>query len=89
MTLALGGDCLADIAVLRSQPELAGARAPGAGGPLIPVGIVATLVIAHSEKKAAPTWKKTSWFHSPRRVRRPWRRGGRGSAGHHAAAREC
>ena len=24
VTLALGGDCLADVAVLRSQPELAG-----------------------------------------------------------------
>jgi hypothetical protein len=24
MTLALGGDCLADVAVLRSQPKLAG-----------------------------------------------------------------
>jgi hypothetical protein len=45
MTLALGGDCLADIAVLRSQPDLAGpvasdpvvsrlvsALAPGAAG---------------------------------------------------------
>ena len=28
VTLALGGDCLADIAVLRAQPELAG---PGGG----------------------------------------------------------
>jgi hypothetical protein len=27
MTLALGGDCLADLAVLRSQPDLAGAVA--------------------------------------------------------------
>jgi hypothetical protein len=32
MTLALGGDCLADIAVLRSQPELAG---PVASDPVI------------------------------------------------------
>jgi hypothetical protein len=106
VTLALGGDCLADIAVLRSQPELAGPvasdpvvsrligalaadapralrairraraaarerawalasdRAPGAGGPLIPVDIDATIVIAHSEKEsAAPTWKKTYGFH--------------------------
>ncbi len=29
VTLALGGDCLADIAVLRAQPELAGVVAPG------------------------------------------------------------
>jgi Transposase DDE domain group 1 len=106
MALALGGDCLADIAVLRAQPELAGPvasdpvvsrlvaalaaegpralrairkaraaarerawalageRAPGADGSLIPVDIDATIVIAHSEKeKAAPTWKKTYGFH--------------------------
>ena len=106
MTLALGGDCLADAAVLRAQPELAGPvasdpvisrlvaglaaegpralrairqaraaarerawalageRAPGADGNLIPVDIDATIVLAHSEKeKAAPTWKKTFGFH--------------------------
>jgi DDE family transposase len=106
MTLALGGDCLADVAVLRAQPELAGPvasdpvisrlaaalaaegpralrairtaraaarerawalageRAPGADGSLIPVDIDATIVLAHSEKeKAAPTWKKTFGFH--------------------------
>jgi Transposase DDE domain group 1 len=106
MTLALGGDCLADIAVLRSQTELAGPvasdpvvsrlvtalaadapralrairtaraaarerawalagdRAPGGDGSLIPVDIDATIVIAHSEKeKTAPTWKKTFGFH--------------------------
>jgi hypothetical protein len=105
-TLALGGDCLADVAVLRAQPELAGPvasdpvisrlvaglaaegpralrairtaraaarerawalageRAPGADGNLIPVDIDATIVLAHSEKeKAAPTWKKTFGFH--------------------------
>jgi Transposase DDE domain group 1 len=106
MTLALGGDCLADVAVVRAQPDLcgpvasdpvisrlvaalaaegpralrairkaraaarerawalAGERAPGADGSLIPVDIDATIVIAHSEKeKAAPTWKKTFGFH--------------------------
>jgi hypothetical protein len=106
MTLALGGDCLADVAVLRSQPDLAGPvasdpvvsrlittlaadtpralrairkaraaarerawalageRAPGADGSLIPVDIDATIVIAHSDKeKAAPTWKKTYGHH--------------------------
>ena len=106
MTLALGGDCLADVAVLRAGPELAGPvasdpvvsrlisalaaegpralravrqaraaarerawalagdRAPGADGSLIPVDIDATIVLAHSEKeKAAPTWKKTYGFH--------------------------
>ena len=106
LTLALGGDCLADVAVLRAQPELAGPvasdpvisrliaalategpralrairharaaarerawalagdRAPGADGSLIPVDIDATVVLAHSEKeKAAPTWKKTYGFH--------------------------
>jgi Transposase DDE domain group 1 len=104
--VALGGDCLADIAVLRAQPELAGLvasdpvvsrlvsalaadapralrairqaraaarerawalagdRAPGSNGPLIPVDIDATIVTAHSEKeRAAPTWKKTFGFH--------------------------
>jgi hypothetical protein len=110
MALALGGDCLADIAVLRAQPglfgpvasdpvvsrlisalaadgpralrairraraaarerawALAGDRAPGAGGSLIPVDIDATIVIAHSEKEqAAATWKKTFGFHPVRR----------------------
>jgi hypothetical protein len=105
MALALGGDCLADVVLLRAQPELAapvisrrisapaadgpralrairkaraaaraqawalaGDRAPGAGGSLIPVDIDATIVAAHSEKeKAAPTWKKTFGFH-------PWPR---------------
>ena len=106
VTLALGGDCLADVAVLRAEPELfgpvasdpvisrlvsqlagdapralkairaaraaarerawalAGQKAPGAGGGLIPVDIDATIVIAHSEKEqAAPTWKKTFGHH--------------------------
>jgi hypothetical protein len=104
--LALGGDCLADVAVLRNSPELfgpvasdptvsrlvtalagaeskalrsirtaraaarervwnlAGERAPGAGGRLIPVDLDATVVIAHSEKEhAAPTWKRTFGHH--------------------------
>ncbi|HEV8277266.1 MAG TPA: IS1380 family transposase [Streptosporangiaceae bacterium] len=106
VALALGGDCLADIAVLRAQPglcglvasdpvvsrligalagdlpralrviraaraaarerawALAGERAPGADGALIPVDIDATIVVAHSEKEnAAATWKKTFGFH--------------------------
>jgi hypothetical protein len=43
---------------------LAGDRAPGTSGDLIPVDIDATIVLAHSEKeKAAPTWKKTFGFH--------------------------
>ena len=106
MTVGLGGDCLADVAVLRAQPQLcgpvasdpvvsrlvaalaaegpralrvirqvraaarerawalAGDRAPGADGSLIPVDIDATIVLAYSEKeKAAPTWKKTYGFH--------------------------
>jgi hypothetical protein len=106
MALVLGGDCLADIAVLRAQPGLAGRvasdpvvsrlvtalaadapralkairaaraaarerawalagdRAPGGGGNLIPVDIDATVVLAHSEKEQAqPTWKKTFGFH--------------------------
>jgi hypothetical protein len=106
VAVALGGDCLADVAVLRAQPELAGPvasdpvisrlvsalaadgpraltairkaraaareqawalagdRAPGADGELIPVDIDATIVLAHSEKeKAAATWKKTYGFH--------------------------
>jgi hypothetical protein len=106
VALGLGGDCLADVAVLRAQPQLygpvasdpvisrlvstlaadapralrairkaraagrerawalAGDRAPGADGDLVPAGIDATIVLAHSEKeKAAPTWKKTYGFH--------------------------
>jgi hypothetical protein len=106
MVLALGGDCLADIAVLRAQPDLAGPvasdpvvsrlvaalaadapralkairaaraaarerawtlagdRAPGGDGNLIPVDIDATIVLAHSEKEQAkPTWKKTFGFY--------------------------
>ena len=106
MALALGGDCLADIVVLRAEPDLAGPvasdpvvsrlistlaadgpralrairkaraaareqawalagdRAPGGDGTLIPVDIDATIVIAHSDKeKAAPTWKKTFGHH--------------------------
>jgi hypothetical protein len=106
VALALGGDCLADLAVLRASPELfgpiasdptvsrlvktlaeagpgalrairkaraaararawtlAGERAPGAGGALIPVDLDATIVIAHSDKEqAAPTWKHTYGFH--------------------------
>jgi hypothetical protein len=44
--------------------SLAGDRAPGADGSLIPVDIDATIVLAHSEKEqAAPTWKKTFGFH--------------------------
>ena len=108
MTLALGGDCLADAAVLRTQPELAGPvasdpvisrlistlaadapralrairtaraaarerawalagdRAPGGDGSLIPVDLDATIVLAHSEKEnAAPTWKKTFGLFHP------------------------
>ncbi|SFQ47859.1 Transposase DDE domain-containing protein [Actinomadura madurae] len=43
---------------------LAGDRAPGAGGGLIPVDLDATIVIAHSEKqRAAPTWRHTFGFH--------------------------
>nr|WP_325051942.1 IS1380 family transposase [Actinomadura harenae] len=106
VAVALGGDCLADIAVLRECPEvfgpvasdptvsrlvsaladggaralarlraaraaarehvweLAGERAPGAGGGLIPLDLDATIVIAHSEKQdAAPTWKRTFGHH--------------------------
>ncbi|MEV6986519.1 IS1380 family transposase [Sphaerisporangium sp. NPDC051017] len=43
---------------------LAGDRAPGADGTLIPVDLDATIVIAHSDKQhAAPTWKHTYGFH--------------------------
>ena len=113
VALALGGDCLADIAVLRAQPELAGPvasdpvvsrlisalagdlpralraicaaraaarerawalageRAPGSDGSLVPVDIDATIVIAHSEKRqAAATWKRTFGFHP--RHRKTW-----------------
>ena len=43
---------------------LAGDRAPGADGTLIPADIDATIVVAHSDKgKAAPAWKKTYGHH--------------------------
>ena len=122
MTLALGGDCLADIAVLRAQPELAGPvasdpvvsrlvtalaadapralrairkaraaarerawalagdRAPGADGSLIPVDIDATIVHrALREGASRSDVEEDVRVPSPRRVRRPRRRGGRGS----------
>jgi hypothetical protein len=42
---------------------LPGQQAPGADGEPIPLGIDATIVIAHSDKdQAAPTWK-TFGFH--------------------------
>jgi hypothetical protein len=106
VTLAMGGDCLADISMLRAEPalfgpvasdpvvsrlvaklakdapralkairaaraaarqkawDLAGPRAPGAGGGQVIVDLDATIVIAHSDKdQAAPTWKKTFGFH--------------------------
>jgi len=127
VAVALGGDCLADVAVLRAQPELAGPvasdpvisrlvaalaaegpralrairkaraaarerawalageRAPGADGSLIPLDIDATIVIAHTEKgKAALTWKKTFGFH-PLAAFADHGAGARGAAGHLAA----
>jgi hypothetical protein len=120
--LALRGDCLADIAVLRAEPELAGPvtsdpvvsrlitalaadapralrairkaraaarerawalagdRAPGADGTLIPVDIDATIVIAHSDKEKPPRRGRrrsgsTPWPRSPTTApQRPGRR---------------
>ncbi|WP_435848617.1 transposase [Streptomyces javensis] len=58
LAAALGGDCLADVGLLRAEP-LAGDAAPDAGGQVI-VDIDGVLVLAHSEKQdAAATWKKT------------------------------
>ncbi len=126
VALALGGDCLADVAVLRAEPELfgpvisrlvsqlagdapralkairtaraaarerawalAGQKAPGAGGGLIPVDIDATIVIAHSPEGAGGPHPEENVRPSPADgVRRPWRRRVRGAAGHHAAAGE-
>ncbi|MFF1744539.1 IS1380 family transposase [Streptomyces mirabilis] len=105
LAVALGGGCLADIALLRSEPavfgpvasdptvsrmidtlassgekaltairaarsevrrhvwELAGDRAPDAGGQ-VTVDLDVVLVLAHSDKQdAAPTWKKTYGHH--------------------------
>jgi Transposase DDE domain group 1 len=42
---------------------LAGEGAPGAGGALIPLDLDATIVIAHSDKEQAATWKHTYGFH--------------------------
>lgn len=106
VAVALGGDCLADVAVLRDSPEvfgpvasdptvsrlvtalaqagpkalrtirtaraaarehvwmLAGERAPGANGAVLPLDLDATIVLSHSEKEeAAPTWKRSFGFH--------------------------
>jgi hypothetical protein len=54
--VALGGDCLADISVLRSQPELAGGRRARRRRRPGRVDIDATIVTSCSEKdQAAPT----------------------------------
>jgi hypothetical protein len=95
VAVALGGDCLADLAAVRAQPalfgpvasdpvvsrlvtalaadipralrairaaraqararawQLAGDRAPGAGGGLVVLDVDATIMIAHSEKELA------------------------------------
>jgi hypothetical protein len=66
---AAGGKALRAIRAARAQARatawsLAGERAPGTGGTLIPVDLDATIVIAHSDKEqAAPTWKHTYGFH--------------------------
>ncbi|WP_433516519.1 transposase [Nonomuraea sp. CA-143628] len=44
--------------------DLAGTRAEGTDGGLIPLDLDATIVIAHSDKEhASPTWKHTFGFH--------------------------
>jgi hypothetical protein len=61
---ALGAIRSARAAARERTWQLAGDRAPGADGGLIPVDIDATIVTAHSDKQqAAPTWKKTYGFH--------------------------
>jgi hypothetical protein len=60
-SVALSEACVADIAVLREQPDLAG---PVASDPVVPwlvtVDLDATIVIAHWEKdQAMPTRKPT------------------------------
>ncbi|MFG2260880.1 IS1380 family transposase [Streptomyces mirabilis] len=71
LAVALGGDCLSDVAMSggpRSEVrqrvwQLAGAAAPNSGGEVI-VDIDGVLVLAHSEKQdAAATWKKTFGHH--------------------------
>ncbi len=74
LTLALGGDCLADVALLRAEPgvygrvwSLAGKQAPdhdtNAASALV-VDLDATLVTSHSDKEqAAPTFKRGFGFH--------------------------
>jgi hypothetical protein len=42
---------------------LAGRDAPGGDGGLVTVDLDATIVIAHSEEQASPTWKKTFGHH--------------------------
>jgi hypothetical protein len=65
-TPGTAGDPQAQAAARQRAWALAGERAPGADGSLIPVDIDATIVIAHSEKEqAAATWKNTFGFHPP------------------------
>jgi len=45
-------------ALLAPLRQMVGPAAPGADGGLVTVGLDATVVIAHSEENAAPTWKK-------------------------------
>ncbi|SOR77700.1 hypothetical protein SCNRRL3882_1170 [Streptomyces chartreusis NRRL 3882] len=72
LAVALGGDCLADVAMLRCEPAVFG---PVASDPTVSrlidtldgrvtVDIDGVLVIAHSDKEdAAATWKKTYGHH--------------------------
>ena len=61
LSLALGGDCLADIALLRAEP---GVYSRVASDPTVSRTIDATLVTSHSEKEsAAPTFKRGFGHH--------------------------
>src|SRR6266540_3569930 len=63
IALALGGDCLADVAILRAEPAVFGAVA---SDPTVSrlIDTDATLITAHSEKEqAAPTFKRGFGFH--------------------------
>ena len=57
MTLALGGDCLADVAVLRAEPGLAG---PVASDPVIS-RLVAALAAEGPRALRAYTWGKSRY----------------------------
>jgi hypothetical protein len=65
VSLALGGDCLADVGMLRAESGLFGPVASASADDPVIVDVDATLVTAHSDKQgAAPSVKRGFGFHT-------------------------